>query len=118
VELWQGRRGDPSPYADCWDGNTFATPYLLPDLVATDLTKIRKLAVPLILIEGRHDMNVNSEIAAKWFNTVKAPEKQLVWFEHSGHMPMAEEPGKFLLSLVRYARPNAERTGDVSHATP
>src|SRR5262252_5364046 len=92
-----------------WDGNTFSTPYLLPDLVTTNLTKIRKLAVPLILIEGRHDMNVNSEIAAKWFNTVKAPEKQLVWFEHSGHMPMTEEPGKFLFSLVRYARPIAEK---------
>ena len=101
-----------------WDGNTFSTPYLLPDLVTTNLTKIRKLAVPLILIEGRHDMNVNSEIAAKWFNTVKAPEKQLVWFEHSGHMPMTEEPGKFLFSLVRYARPIAERTGDVARATP
>jgi proline iminopeptidase len=92
-----------------WDGNKFATPYLLPDLVATDLTQIRKLAVPLILFEGRHDRNVNSEIAAAWFNTVKAPEKHVVWFEHSGHMPMTEEPGKFLLSLVRYARPIAER---------
>lgn len=101
-----------------WDGNKFATPYLLPDLVATDLAKINKLAVPLILIEGRHDMNVNSEIAADWFDKVKAPEKHLVWFEHSGHMPMTEEPGKFLLSLVQYARPIAERAGDASRAAP
>src|SRR5215510_3326861 len=101
-----------------WDGNTFATPYLLADLVATDLTEIRKVAVPVILIEGRHDMNVNSEIAAKWFKTVKAPEKQLVWFEHSGHMPMTEEPGKFLFSLIRYARPIAERAGNVPRTTP
>jgi pimeloyl-ACP methyl ester carboxylesterase len=99
-----------------WDGNRFATPYLLPDLVATDLTQIRKLAAPLILFEGRHDMNVNSEVAAAWFDMVKAPEKHLVWFEHSGHMPMTEEPGKFLLSLVRYARPLAERVGDTRPA--
>jgi proline iminopeptidase len=95
-----------------WDGNKFATPYLLPDLVSADLSKISKLSVPLILFEGRHDMNVNSEVAAAWFNKVRAPEKQLVWFEHSGHMPMTEEPGKFLVSLVRYARPIAERTDD------
>jgi proline iminopeptidase len=99
-----------------WDGNKFATPYLLPDLVATDLTQIRKLAAPLILFEGRRDMNVNSEVAAAWFDMVKAPEKHLVWFEHSGHMPMTEEPGKFLLSLVRYARPLAERAGDTPPA--
>ena len=92
-----------------WDGNKFATPYLLPEVVALDLTKTNKLSVPLILFEGRHDRNVNSEVAAAWFDTVEAPEKQLVWFEHSAHIPMTEEPGKFLLSLVRYARPIAEK---------
>ncbi len=97
-----------------WEGNKFATPYLLPELVALNLTTANKLSVPLILFEGRHDRNVNSEVAAAWFNTVKAPEKQLVWFEHSAHMPMTEEPGKFLLSLVRCARPIAEKAGDAA----
>jgi proline iminopeptidase len=97
-----------------WDGNKFATPYLLPEVVALDLTMTNKLAVPLILFEGRYDRTVNSEVAAAWFDTVKAPEKQLVWFEHSGHVPMTEERGKFLLSLVRYARPIAEKAGDAA----
>ena len=97
-----------------WDGNKFATPYLLPEVVALNLTKTNKLTVPLVLFEGRHDQNVNSEVAATWFDTVKAPDKHLVWFEHSGHIPMTEEPGKFLLSLVRYARPVAEKAGDTA----
>ena len=97
-----------------WDGNKFATPYLLPEVVALDLTKTNKLSVPLILFEGRHDRLVNSEVAASWFDTVKAPDKHLVWFEHSGHIPMTEERGKFLLSLVRYARSIAEKAGDVA----
>jgi proline iminopeptidase len=97
-----------------WEGNEFATPYLLPELVALDLTTIRKLAVPLILFEGRHDWNVNSEVAAAWFGTMEAPEKHLVWFEHSAHMPMSEEPGKFFFSLVRFARPIAEKAGDIA----
>jgi proline iminopeptidase len=97
-----------------WDGNKFATPYLLPGVVALNLTNTNKLAVPLIMFEGRQDRNVNSEVAATWFDAVKAPHKQLVWFEHSGHMPMTEEPGKFLLSLVRYARPIAEKAGDIA----
>ena len=87
---------------------------MLPEVIALDLTKTNKLAIPLILFEGRHDRNVNSEVAAAWFDTVKAPEKHLVWFEHSAHMPMTEERGKFLLSLVRYARPIAEKAGDVA----
>lgn len=100
--------------AHIWDGNKFVTPYLLPELFALDLTSTKKLSVPLILFEGRHDRNVNSEVAAAWFDTVQAPDKHLVWFEHSGHIPMTEERGKFLLSLVRYARPIAEKAGDVA----
>ncbi len=95
-----------------WEGNEFATPYLLPELVALDLTTIHKLGVPLILFEGRHDRNVNSEVAAAWFDTVDAPEKHLVWFEHSAHIPMTEEPGKFFLSLIRFVRPIAEKSRD------
>ena len=64
--------------------------------------------------QRRHDFNVNSDVASAWFETVAAPDKHLVWFEHSGHMPMTEEPGKFLLSLVRYARPLAQRAGDAA----
>ncbi len=33
-----------------WEGNEFAAPYLLPELVALDLTTIHKLGVPLILL--------------------------------------------------------------------
>jgi proline iminopeptidase len=97
-----------------WEGNEFSTPYLLPEVVALNLATHRKLSVPLILFLGRHDRNVNSDVAAAWFDTVQAPEKHIVWFEHSGHIPMTEEPGKFLLSLVRYARPIAEKAGNVA----
>lgn len=115
-----GDLADLSPdYSDAeigriWEGNKFATPYLLPELLKLDLTAVRKLAVPLILFLGRHDRNVNAEVSAAWFETVEAPEKHLVWFEHSAHMPMTEEPGKFFLSLVRFARPIAEKAGDVA----
>ena len=97
-----------------WDGNDFAERYLLADLVAGDWSVTRKLGCPLLLFEGRHDFNANSQVAAEWFAQVQAPAKQFVWFENSGHMPMTEEPGKFLLSLVQYARPFAEKVGDVA----
>jgi pimeloyl-ACP methyl ester carboxylesterase len=73
-----------------------------------------KLDCPLIILAGRHDMNVNSQLAAEWFAKVKAPSKQFVWFENWAHLPMTEEPGKFLVALVRYARPIAERAGDIA----
>jgi pimeloyl-ACP methyl ester carboxylesterase len=96
-----------------WDGNKFATPILLPEVLSRNLG-VKKLDCPLILFEGRYDTNVNAEVAAEWFAKIKAPEKHLVWFEHLAHLPMTEEPGKFFVSLLRYARPIAERAGDLT----
>lgn len=79
--------------------------------MSTDLSTIRTLQVPLILISGRHDRNVSSEVAAEWFARLSAPSKRLIWFERSAHHMTSEEPGKLLTSLVGYARPIAEKAG-------
>ena len=71
------------------------------------------LDVPLLLMLGRHDVNVSSEVAAEWFAQVRAPSKTLVWFGRSGHHITSEEPGKLLTTLVTKARPIAEQAGDV-----
>jgi pimeloyl-ACP methyl ester carboxylesterase len=67
---------------------------------------------------GRHDYVANSDVVAQWMANINAPFKQFVWFEDSGHMPMTEEPAKFLVSLLRYARPIAERAGDGAPGIP
>ena len=95
-----------------FDGNAFSERYLLADVLNLDLSGETQLKVPLILLEGRHDRTVNSDVAHEWFERVNAPEKHFVWFEHSAHEPESEEPGKFLLSLIQYARPIAEKAGD------
>jgi proline iminopeptidase len=95
-----------------YDGNSFSEHYLLADLLSLDLSHETDLKCPLVLLEGRHDFTVNSDVAHEWFEQVKAPEKHFIWFEHSAHEPTTEEPGRFLLSLIKYARPLAgEPTG-------
>ena len=101
-----------------WDGNDFSESYLLVKLLSVDLTRIRELRCPLIIFAGRYDFDVNAQLAADWFSKVKAPSKHLVWFENSAHLPMTEEPGKFLISLVRYALPLAESMGHPPASTP
>ncbi|HWM70865.1 MAG TPA: alpha/beta hydrolase [Steroidobacteraceae bacterium] len=95
------------------DGNEFSEQYLLAQAIMTDFSTVTTLKCPLILFSGRHDYNVSSTVGAEWFERVQAPSKRLVWFESSAHEIMDEEPGKLLLSLVEYARPIAQRAGDV-----
>jgi esterase/lipase len=101
-----------SEIAHVYDGNAFSEQFLISAVLAADATGTKSLACPLILLEGRHDKTVNSDVAHEWFETVAAPEKHFVWFEHSAHEVMAEEPGKVLVSLVELALPVARRNGD------
>lgn len=101
--------------AHIWDGNDFSESYLLRQFLAIDESTTRQLDCPLIICAGRHDFVVNSQLAAQWCAQVRAPHKQLVWFENSGHLAMTDEPGKFFTTLLRHARPLAERAGDGSH---
>lgn len=91
-----------------WMANEFSAQHLLLDALDADYSGISELQVPVILFNGRHDYNVSQTVAAEWFERVEAPMKQLVWFEHSAHEVMNEEPGKTLVSLVKYALPLAE----------
>lgn len=61
----------------------------------------------MIILQGRHDRGTSSQLVRQWFETIQAPEKQLVWFEDSAHMVYEEEPGKLLVSLVNLVRPLA-----------
>jgi pimeloyl-ACP methyl ester carboxylesterase len=97
-----------------WKAQDLSADRLLTAVLDVNLSNVRKLETPLILFLGRHDINVSSEVAAEWFSKVSAPSKRIVWFENSAHHMMTEEPGKTLLSLVKYARPIAERAGDVA----
>ena len=68
---------------------------------------------PMFLFIGRHDYSVSQELAADWYAKLHAQQKRLVWFENSAHLPMIEEPGRFLYHLVTDVRPISVRARDV-----
>ncbi len=89
-----------------WErGFQFSVVHLEADLFNTDLAEVRHLEVPVTLLLGRHDWNVPSVLAARWLDSLSAPAKSLVWFEHSGHGPLEEEPARFDSVLLRTIRP-------------
>jgi pimeloyl-ACP methyl ester carboxylesterase len=83
---------------------------LLPEFVQVDYSQLRSFPIPVVMFMGRHDYTTPSAPTARWLARVKAPYKQGVWFEHAAHMIPWEEPGKVLVSLLRYVRPLAEKS--------
>jgi len=89
---------------------------LLPELIRLDSRSVTSLGCPTFIFAGRRDYETPSQIAAAWFTRLRAPQKTLVWFEHSAHMMHVEQPGRLLLHLVQDVRPIAMRAGDAAPA--
>ncbi|MGA8939862.1 MAG: alpha/beta hydrolase [Acidobacteriaceae bacterium] len=95
-------------------GGLASVTHLLPALMAIDFDSVDTFKCPVFLFDGRHDYATSHELAVGWFKKIKAPEKEFVWFDHSSHMAMQEEPGRFLYYMVRDMRPLAVATGDMT----
>lgn len=79
---------------------------LWPELMKVDLFKsVPEFKVPVFFMEGRYDHEVPSEIAQRYFDHIKAPSKELIWFENSAHMPNTEEKELFNKIIIQKILP-------------
>ena len=46
--------------------------------------------------------NTPFEVAEQWYNGLKAPRKEWVWFEDSAHSPIKEEPEKWGDAVMKF----------------
>jgi proline iminopeptidase len=91
-----------------WDaGSELSMTTLWPTLARLSFEDVHELGTPIFLFLGRHDTTTPPEIAADWLQQLKAPQKSLVWFDNSAHLPMIEEPGRTLQALLTRVRPLA-----------
>ncbi|GAB3090922.1 alpha/beta fold hydrolase [Lysobacter terrae] len=97
-------------------GSLFSLQHLLTPLASVDFSRNTRFQTPVFIFNGRHDYTTSSEVAARWFDTLQAPVKQMFWFDDSAHMMMQEQPGLFLMHLVNDVRPLAVRAGDAPEA--
>ena len=79
---------------------------LYPELSRTDLfVQAPEVRIPVYFCLGRHDYEVPSVLSAKYLEVLKAPRKQLVWFENSSHMPNTEEKDRFNEFMIQTVLP-------------
>jgi pimeloyl-ACP methyl ester carboxylesterase len=87
-------------------GNIFSTKIMMKELLTVNLSKqVPELKVPVYILMGKHDYNWSAELAKKYFDTLKAPQKEFVWFKNSAHAPNGEEPEKFNKILIEKILP-------------
>lgn len=103
------RLGLQSPYYSFADdvclirGLKFSGVNLAHDIDMHDLAReVPEMAVPVVILLGRHDTVLSAPLAAQYFHALRAPRgKRLVWFEHSDHILHLEERARFRAELLR-----------------
>ena len=63
--------------------------------------------VPIFFFEGRQDPYCRPSLIWDYYQAIRAPQKEFIWFGNSGHFPFFEEPQNFADELFRRVLPLA-----------
>jgi pimeloyl-ACP methyl ester carboxylesterase len=89
-----------------FSGQLFSLEILVPQMMKVDLTQLGSdFRVPIFFFEGGHDPYCRPSLVWNYFQTIKAPKKEFVWFDSSGHFPFFEEKHKFADELFNRVLP-------------
>ena len=87
-------------------GFRFSLDALWPEVSKLNLRAlVPVLQMPVFFFLGRRDRWVPPETSLAYFDALKAPSKQLVWFEKSAHEPFVDEPARFNAAMTELVRP-------------
>ena len=63
--------------------------------------EITSIKVPIYFFEGKYDMSTPRILVERYYDNLVAEKgKELIVFDHSGHLPMMEEKEKYEKSLI------------------
>jgi proline iminopeptidase len=89
-------------------GMSFSLGIFVPQLAKVDLKQLGPdFRTPIFFFEGKDDPYCRPALISEYFQTIRAPEKAFIWFDHSGHFPFYEEPPIFTDQLIKRVLPLA-----------
>lgn len=82
-------------------GYKYVLTAMWPEVGALDFPRdYTAFKVPYFIFDGRLDENTPASLVEDYFEVIKAPHKELIWFDKSGHNPLGDEPERFKALLI------------------
>lgn len=101
---------------DALRGFRFSLECMWPHLSRLNLSDhVPELTMPAVFFLGRLDRWVPPDPSIAFIEGLKAPSKEVVWFEESGHEMFVDEPARFNSAMLQHVRPlvaGPSRPGD------
>jgi len=89
---------------------------LARDLLNVDLTvQAEELKVPVYFMMGKYDAISATHLFDNYVRNLKAPKKEVIWFDESAHFPIFEEPARFNAEMVRIMKETEDGAAALSH---
>lgn len=86
-------------------GSRFSAENMKYDVIqGNPIDRIIKFKIPVYFFNGRHDYTTPFELSEKYFKKLKAPKKQLIWFENSAHFAFFEQPQQFTEEMKKLVK--------------
>lgn len=84
--------------------------HVYQQLYTIDLRRdYKNLDVPIYFFLGRHDINAPTSLVEEYMEVLDAPQKEILWFENSGHNPWINESTEFVEECIkRFSEINKE----------
>lgn len=87
-------------------GSVFTLKTMWPQILCLNLNKqIMQVDIPIYFFQGKHDYNTPTELVIDFYNKIEAPQKELIIFDKSAHMPMYEEADRFDDEIIEKVLP-------------
>jgi pimeloyl-ACP methyl ester carboxylesterase len=103
--LWSGIRSPEYTFQDISNvrkGVQFTASHLRYDVIdGSILDNVSSIRIPVYFFSGRYDYTDPTSCTVRLFNSLTAPIKRMVWFEHSAHFVFFEEPEQLALAMRR-----------------
>jgi pimeloyl-ACP methyl ester carboxylesterase len=117
--IWAALQTDEANLIDLikfGQGNRFSLEHLWKEFREFDVDdRLTRFKTPIVFMLGRHDWEVPSALAARYFDRIQAPHKRLIWFEGSAHNPPFEEPDRFNRAMVESILPLVGSNASLMH---
>ena len=103
--IWSGMQAPEyklSEVLDVSSGSSFSSSNMKYNVLSGSIfSEISKYDIPIYFFVGTSDYTTPHKLITEYFEMVKAPKKEIIYFENSAHFPFFEEPEKFCDEIKR-----------------
>ena len=103
--IWSGMQAQEYTLSEAMavgKGSSFSSANMKYNVLSESIfSEITEYEVPVYFFIGKFDYATPHQLVAEYYESIKAPKKEITYFENSAHFPFFEEPDQFCTEINR-----------------